>query len=437
MTAFLFKLPPVLAALALASAAGAQSVEPGGPAATVIAIPPLTTPDTGSKGNQMLAIAWQATQLIETDLRQTSELMALKSDQKDYYSYPEVTAPSFSKWRATGAKALVTGFVQSRPDGRLTIGCYVYDVDKGRELARKGFVIGTSDLRRAAHKCSGLAYTAVTGAPSMFDTRIAYVAETGSGDGTVKRVAVMDSDGYDHSYVTAGDTIVLTPRLSPHGNRLAFVTYAGGTPHIELMDLASKQQTPLVPMAAMNFAPRFSQDNSRILFSMMQGQNCDIYVANATGGPARRLTTSPGIDTDASFSPDGSKIVFESDRSGSPQLYVMNADGSDQRRISFGAGSHAAPEWSPDGQQIAFTLRGPNGRRIGIIKPDGSEEKLLTSGPNDDGASWAASSRELIFQRPDLTGRPGLFRLTLDGSEPRQMIIPQAGSDPDWSGVRE
>ena len=69
-----------------------------------------------------------------------------------------------------GAKALVTGFVQSRSDGRMTVGCYVYDVDKGRELARKGFVVAPSDWRRAAHKCSGLAYTAVTGAPGMFDT---------------------------------------------------------------------------------------------------------------------------------------------------------------------------------------------------------------------------------------------------------------------------
>ena len=51
------------------------------------------------EGNQSLAIAWQATQLIEADLRQTAELMPLTPNRKDYYSYPEVTAPTFSKWR--------------------------------------------------------------------------------------------------------------------------------------------------------------------------------------------------------------------------------------------------------------------------------------------------------------------------------------------------
>jgi TolB protein len=139
------------------------------------------------------------------------------------------------------------------------------------------------------------------------------------------------------------------------------------------------------------------------------------------------------VDTDPSFSPDGSKIVFESDRSGSQQLYVMDASGSNERRISFGGGWYAAPEWSPDGNLIAFTRRGAGARQIGIIKPDGSGERILTRGPADDSPSWAASSREILFERAEPSGRPGIYRLTLDGSDPRRTNIPQAGSDPDWS----
>ena len=418
-------------------AATVRAQQPGTPAATVIAIPPMTSPDSGSKGNEMLGLGWQATQMIAADLRQTAELMPLPPNQKDYYSYPEVTAPTFSKWRSAGAKALVTGFVQSRSDGRVTFGCYVYDVEKGRELGRKGFVVGSGDWRRAAHKCSGLAYQAITGAPGMFDTRIAYVAESGVGDARTRRIAVMDSDGFNHRYVTAGDTMVLTPRLSPNGSQLAFVSYAGGMPQVRLLDVGSGAQRPVAPPDSMSFAPRFSPDGNRILFSMMTGANCDIYITGRDGGLPRRLTSSPGTDTDPSFSPDGSKIVFESDRGGSQQLYVMNADGSDQRRISFGGGWYASPEWSPDGAWIAFTRRGADGRRIGIIKADGSGEKVLTTGPMDEGPSWAVSSRELIFQRTDAMGRTGLYRLTLDGSEPRQMNIPQGGSDPDWSELMD
>ena len=115
----------------------------------------------------------------------------------------------------------------------------------------------------------------------------------------------------------------------------------------------------------------------------------------------------------------------------------MNADGTGQRRISFGGGWYAAPVWSPDGEWIAFTRRDQGGRRIGIIKPDGSGEKLLTAGSGDEGPSWAASSREILFQRGGAQGRNGLYRVALDGSEPRQLTTPQDGSDPDWSGVMD
>ena len=422
---------------ASASAATAAAVQPGAPAATVIALPPMTSPDAGSKGNQSLAYAWEATRLIEADLRQTAELMPLSPDPKDYYSYPEVTAPTFSKWRDRGAKGLITGFVQQRSDGRLTVGCYAYDVDKGRELGRIGFVVAKDDLRRAAHKCSGLAYKSITGSPGMFDTRIAYVAETGASDARVKRIAIMDSDGFDHSYVTPGGTTVLTPRLSPKAHRLAYVSFQDGLPQIRIVDLDSGREQPLLQSAAMSFAPRYSPDGTKLVFSMMLGANSDIYVVGESGGRPRRLTTSPGIDTDPSFSPDGSKIVFESDRSGSQQLYVMDADGSNERRITFTTASYGSPEWSPDGKYIAFTWRFGDTRRIGIISPDGTGEQSVTRGPADEGPSWAASSRELVFQRTEANGRSAIYRVSIDGSEPRKMTIPQDGSDPNWSGTMD
>jgi len=427
------RAPLALAALGIAAAAPAFA----DPAATVIAVPPLSTPtDTKVEGGgTTLGIAWQATQLIATDLRATSELYPVGPDQKDFYSYPEVTAPGFQRWRAKGVKALITGFVEARSDGRLTVGCYVYDVDKGRELGRKGFVVSPGDWRRAAHKCSGLAYSAVTGAPDIFDTRIAYVAESGSGAARTKKIALIDSDGNNQATLTKGDSFVITPRLSPGAQTIAFTSFSGGTPHVELINVDSGERRPLLSGNGMTFSPSFSADGKRIAFAMMQGINSDIYVIGTAGGAPRRLTTAPGIDATPSFSPDGTRIVFESDRSGSPQLYIMNADGSDQRRLSFGSGWYSAPEWSPNGQWIAFTRRTLEGRRVGVIKADGTAEKILTRGTADEGARWAPSSRELVFQRSDASGRQALYRVTLDGEEPRVVATAQDGSDPDWSGV--
>ena len=118
-----------------------------------------------------------------------------------------------------------------------------------------------------------------------------------------------------------------------------------------------------------------------------------------------------------------------------PELY--ESSGARPRQITSDGSRWFAPFRREPERVSAFTRRGSDGRRIGIIKPDGTGEKALTNGPADEGASWAASSRELIFDRVEATGASGLFRISLDGSEPRDFVIPQGGSDPDWSGVMD
>ena len=428
---------PLLAALALclATAATAQTGT-----APVVVIPPFAFQDnkTTSAG-EIWQIAQQASELMAADLRGSGDLVTFGPDGQPRYVYAEVTAPRFGAWRKAGAKALVTGFVRPREDGRITIGCYVYDVHAGREIGRQGFVVAPDEWRRAAHRCADTAYTKLTGRRGGFDTRIAYIAETGTPMTPIKRVAVMDSDGSNHQYLTAGDTTVVTPRLSPDGARLAFVSFSGGQPHVRLLDLDGEQHRPLVPEGSTSFAPRFSPDGRQVVFTMVQGGNSDIYIADADGGAPRRLTTSPGIDTSASFSPDGRRILFESDRSGSQQLYVMNSDGTEQQRISFGPARYAAPAWSPDGELIAFTRIDGGGLRIGTMTAAGGDERTLTTGPFDESPSWSPNGRNLLFHRwtPGAV-RTGVLTVSADGGQPRPAPTPQSGSDPDWSaGVAE
>jgi TolB protein len=417
-----------LAGLLLSTAASAQETAPA-----VIIVPQLATPENvATPAGDTRLIARYVADVITADLRSTRELVPIGPENARVYSYPEATAPSFAQWRKTGAKTLVTGFVQSRSDGRLTVGCYLHDLSGGREIARKGFVVPPAEWRRAAHRCSDAVYEKLVGRPGWFDTRIAYVAESGAGSNRVKRIALMDSDGTAHRYLTAGDTTVLAPRLGPGGERIAYVSLTGGQAHIRIADLDGGQDRALLPGTAMSFAPSFSADGMRIVFSMSVDGNTDIYLANADGGALQRLTSTPGIDTSPSFSPDGTRIVFESDRSGSQQLYVMNADGSEPRRISFGGARYASPAWSPDGERIAFTRLAGITLSIGVMSATGAGEKVLTSGPHDEEPSWSAGGRDLLFQRTE-GGRTRLNVVSVDGGAPRRIVTPQDGSDPDWS----
>src|SRR5690606_4726942 len=264
----------------------------------------------------------------------------------------------------------------------------LYDIQLRSELVREGWVVEPAEWRRAAHKCADLVYSRLSGESPFFDSKIAYIAETGSKDRRVKRLAIMDSDGANHRFITNGQSTALTPRYSPDYQQILYLSYSRGNPRIYVYDIGTGRQRLVTQSSNPTFAPRWSPDGRWILYSMAVGGNTDIYRVSAQGGERLRLTNSPGIDVGGSYSPDGSRIVFESDRSGSQQVYVMNSDGSNQRRITFFGGRAATPEWSPRGDQIAFTHIVGN-FRVSVMSPEGRNVRHLTDGWQDEAPTWA------------------------------------------------
>lgn len=402
---------------------------------SVVAVPAFPTPrNESTDGGDTGVIGIQIATQIATDLRQSGTVYPLGPDGLGRYSPQEAAAPNYRQWQSSAASSLVTGYVERRGDGRLTIVCYVYDLKSRRETGRKGFVVAAKEWRRAAHRCADSAFGQATGKAGHFDTRVAYVAQTGSRVNQVKRLALMDFDGFNHRYLTAGETTVLSPRFSPDGRRIAYVGFTGGQASIRILDVASGADRPLLAEAGMSFSPAFSPDGRQIAFSMASGGNSDIYLMDVDGGYPRQLTNAPGSDIGPSFSPDGRQIVFESSRSGSQQIYVMNSDGSDQRRISFGGGAFASPAWSPSGDSIAFTRLDGANLRVGVMDSDGRNEKILSSGWQDESPAWSPNGEFILFQRTERgSGRSSLFMVSAAGGEARRLGTPQDASDPSWS----
>jgi TolB protein len=306
----------------------------------------------------------------------------------------------------------------------------------GQQLAKAGWTLAPSDWRRAAHKCADLVYSRLSGESPFFDSKIAYIAEVGPKDHRMKRLAIMDSDGANHVYLTTGQATALTPRWSPDYKSILYLSYFNGQPRIYILDPATKSQRLLLSAKNPLFAPRWSPDGKWVLYSMAQAGNTDIYKMPSAGGTPVKLTDSPGIDIGGSFSPDGSRIVFESDRSGSQQVYVMDADGSNQKRISFFGGRSATPEWSPRGDQIAFTHIVGN-LRVAVMDPQGGSLRYLTDSWQDEAPTWAPNGRVIQFFRTAKTsGKTSVWQVDLTGRNLRKLDTPVDGSDPAWGPLR-
>ncbi len=427
----------LVASLGLTATAHAQltvDVDNSAGEELVIAVPGLPTPQSvDTVAGSTSELGAKISDVIVSDLRSSGLFKPIGRNQVRGISYTEVTAPQFPYWSGTSASALIQGFIKTNPDGKLTVGCYLYDVALETELTRQGFVVEPRDWRRAAHKCADTIYSRLSGESPFFDSRIAYIAETGPKGDRVKRLAIMDSDGANHRFITNGQATALTPRFSPNYKSIVYLSFLDGNPRIYIYDIGTGRQRLITQSTNPTFAPRWSPDGKWILYSMAIAGNTDIYkISAAGGGRPQQLTFSPGIDIGGSFSPDGSRIVFESDRSGSQQLYVMSADGGNERRISFGGGRYATPEWSPRGDLIAFTKMAGN-FRIGVMTPSGGGERLLTNSWQDEAPTWAPNGRVIQFFRTTRgNGNTGIWQVDLTGRNERQLPTPVNGSDPAW-----
>ena len=344
---------------------------------------------------------------------------------------------AYADWKAINAEALITGAVTLTTDNQLVVKFRLYDIFTGAPLGDGlQFAGSTNSWRRVAHKVADQVYSRITGEEGYFDSRVVYVEETGPKNARLKRLAIMDYDGANVQYLSDSNSIVLSPRFSPTGDRVLFTSYESGFPQIYELSVGSASKRALgLDTSSMSFAPRYAPNGQTVVYSESSGGNTDLYRLDLGSNNRVRLTNAPSIETAPSFSPDGSQIVFESDRSGSQQLYIMNANGGEPTRISFGQGRYGTPVWSPRGDFIAFTKQNGGRFHIGVMRTDGSNERLLTASFLDEGPTWAPNGRVLMFTRESAgaEGQPALFSVDISGRNLKRVSTSTAASDPAWS----
>ena len=343
--------------------------------------------------------------------------------------------PDFNVWRTANVDGVVMGAVER--GGQVSGSVRVWDTQQSAQVVGRSYATDANSARRIAHQISDAIYESLSGGTGYFDSRVVYVAESGPRANRVRRLAIMDQDGANNSFLTDGSVMALTPRFSPNGDLLTYMNFADGNPQVYLLQLSTGAQQRLANIGAMTFAPRFSPDGGTVAFSVEQSGATNIYAISTGGGQPVQLTSGAAIDTGPSYSPDGSRIVFESDRGGSPQIYMMGSGGGNAQRVSFGQGSYSTPVWSPTGDLIAFTRQSGGQFHIGIMAPDGSGERLLYSGYHAEGPSWSPNGRVIMFfQDPGGNDGPRLMSVDIWGRSAQTIATESYASDPAWSALR-
>jgi dipeptidyl aminopeptidase/acylaminoacyl peptidase len=232
------------------------------------------------------------------------------------------------------------------------------------------------------------------------------------------------------------------PRLSPDGRRVAYVVNRidreanGYRAAIWVAPLdGTEEPRQFTSGERSDHTPRWSPDGHWLAFvSNRDGEDeeahGELYVLPVDGGEERRLTDGKeGVESIA-WSPDSRRIAFarrvrdegyeeEDERRRAPRrfsrvfykldsvgwigdrrrhLFVVGLDGSDERQLTDGDCEDDEPAWSPDGSRIVFTSMRGDQWDVELaealyeleVDAEGSEPKRLTQ--PDESATMAAFS---------------------------------------------
>ena len=257
---------------------------------------------------------------------------------------------------------------------------------------------------------------------------------------------IIGADGSGHRPLASGPNNYSSPRWSPDGSMLAYVSTEDGRAQIFLRYMDTGQETKLTNLTKSPGGMSWSPDGQWIAFSMFVAHDDGTLSAEGMPAPPEGADWEPPIEVidQLQYRADGAGYLDE----GYDHLFVIPVEGGTPRQVSSGNYDHGgSPQWTSDGTALIISVNRsdnvmdePNNSDVYVLSiADGSYTQLTDRfGPDGsvrlspDGSTIAYTGFDDTFQGYTVDK---LYVMNRDGSNSRMISgnLDRDVGNPQWS----
>ena len=263
-------------------------------------------------------------------------------------------------------------------------------------------------------------------------------------DRKTSRLWLVNTDGSGHIKLTNREVNESSPKWSPDGNRIAFVSSTENGSEIYLYWIANGR---IARLTQLDRSPRhltWSPDGTQLVFSKLVPEKAPQLVSPPSKPKGAKWADHPRVTTRLKHEADGSGYT----EPGFNHYFIIPAEGGTARQVSLGNLHYRnAPVWTNDGKSLVFSgnlnknweYDYHNTEVYSLNIADGKTKTLTNrKGPDDDPA-LSPDGKTLIYlgynDEVQTYQNTRVYQMNLDGSGKQEIKtgLDQSIANPVWA----